>query len=328
IPYNSFNATQVMAQLLQQKVKLRYADKPFTYNGINYNSGTLIVLKAGNTPEWKSLVMQACKAFNVQPDAVESGFVDKGADFGSPYVRFIKPPRVALIAGTNISNTASGEVWNLFEQVLRYPITRIDAKYMDEISNDDFDVLIMPDGNYKTLSDKETKDALENFANRGGKIIALESAAVQIASLDWGFKLREIKKDSADSSNYSLLKKYADRERDAIKEFNPGAIYRVELDNTHPLAYGYPNYYYTLKMDANLYEFLKNGWNVGVVKKSSYQAGFTGSKLKSEIKDALLFGVQPHGDGNIILLADDVLFRLFWQNGKQLFCNAVFLVGQ
>jgi hypothetical protein len=27
-------------------------------------------------------------------------------------------------------------------------------------------------------------------------------------------------------------------------------------------------------------------------------------------------------------VADDPLFRSFWENGKLLFCNAVFLVGQ
>jgi hypothetical protein len=30
----------------------------------------------------------------------------------------------------------------------------------------------------------------------------------------------------------------------------------------------------------------------------------------------------------VIILADDVLFRMFWENGKLLFSNAVFLVGQ
>jgi hypothetical protein len=29
-----------------------------------------------------------------------------------------------------------------------------------------------------------------------------------------------------------------------------------------------------------------------------------------------------------VYMADDPLFRSFWENGKLLFCNAVFLVGQ
>ena len=34
---------------------------------------------------------------------------------------------------------------------------------------------------------------------------------------------------------------------------------------------------------------------------------------------------RPH---IVVFLADDVLFRSFWENGKLLLCNAVFLVGQ
>lgn len=328
IPYKSMNAVQVMTKLLNQKIRLRYSDKPFSYKGKNYDRGTLIVLKGGNRPDWQAITMQACKEFNIQPDAVGSGFVDKGADFGSPDVKYIKPPRVALAAGANISNTASGEVWSLFEQTLHYPVSRIDVKNLERISIDDFDVLIMPDGNYNMLNDKNNAERLQGFVSKGGRIIALENAAVKIASLEWGFKLKQSDDSSKDAADYALLKKYAEREHDALKGFNPGSIYRVELDNTHPLAYGYPNYYYTLKQDGNLYEFLKTGWNVGVVKKASYAAGFTGSTLKSEIKDGLLFGVQEYNDGNVVILTDDVLFRLFWQNGKQLFCNAVFLVGQ
>jgi len=41
-----------------------------------------------------------------------------------------------------------------------------------------------------------------------------------------------------------------------------------------------------------------------------------------------LFGVQDYGRGEAIFLADDIMFRSFWENGKLMLCNAVFLVGQ
>jgi hypothetical protein len=84
-----------------------------------------------------------------------------------------------------------------------------------------------------------------------------------------------------------------------------------------------------LKLDDNVYEFLKDGgWNVGVIKKDNYVSGFAGSKAKEKLKDGLIFGVQELGRGQIVYLADDPLFRSFWENGKLLFCNAVFMVGE
>jgi hypothetical protein len=50
--------------------------------------------------------------------------------------------------------------------------------------------------------------------------------------------------------------------------------------------------------------------------------------LQNRLQNGLLFGVQNMGRGNAIYLADDVLFRSFWENGKLLFANAVFLVGE
>ena len=74
--------------------------------------------------------------------------------------------------------------------------------------------------------------------------------------------------------------------------------------------------------------FKEGGWNVGVVRKNGYVSGFTGVKAREKIKDGVIFGVQDIGRGKIVYMADDPLFRSFWENGKLLFCNAVFLVGQ
>jgi hypothetical protein len=57
---------------------------------------------------------------------------------------------------------------------------------------------------------------------------------------------------------------------------------------------------------------MKEGWNVGVIKKENQVAGFVGSGLQSKLKDGLLFGVQSMGDGSVTYLADNVMFRSFW----------------
>ena len=124
------------------------------------------------------------------------------------------------------------------------------------------------------------------------------------------------------------MKKFAESEHDGIKSYIAGAIYKIDLDVTHPLAFGLGDNYYTLKQDDNVYEFLKDGWNVGVIKKDSYVTGFVGHTLKEKIKEGVSIGVQDLGRGSIVYLADNPIFRCFWENGKMLFTNAVFLVGQ
>jgi len=332
IPYTSFNSAKLLSYLLQKQVKVRYALKSFTYNNKNYERGTLVVLKGGNTADWSAITNEACKLFNVQGDAVETGFMDKGPDFGSYDFRYIHAPHVAMLTGSRqVSSASAGEVWSFFDQTLHYPITQLNVENLGNIRLDAYNVLIVPDGGYQAFASKGNMEKLQDFVKTGGKIIAMENGATELASGDWGFKLKDDKDDNSkpkSDSDYAALKKYGDRERDEVKESIPGAIYKVDLDNTHPLAFGYSNNYYTLKQDGKIYEFLKDGWNVGVIKQAAYTSGFVGSKLKPALKNGLVIGAESYGRGDIIFFADDVLFRLFWQNGKLLFTNAVFLAGQ
>ena len=336
VKWNGLNSACFLSALLNNGIKVRYAEDAFKAGANDFDKGSLIITKASNYSFGKDLetkIKIAAAKNSIEAVAVPSGFVDKGFDIGSDKVRFIHPPKVALLAGKEVSSSAMGEIWHFFDQQLGYPVTLINTDDLGRMAPGDFNVLIIPDGYYTLFSQKEKNEQLKDWVRKGGKIIALENAAAQMSGADWGFKIKgsgddkkdkeEIKKD-----DYSLLKKYDDREKDYISNSIPGSIFKVELDNSHPLAFGYGDSYYTLKRDENMYEFLKDGWNVGVVKKDNYVSGFTGNKLKEKLKDGTLFGVIDMGRGTVIFLADDPIFRSFWENGKLLFCNAVFLVGE
>jgi hypothetical protein len=263
--------------------------------------------------------------FHIQSEIVETGFMDKGPDFGSPDVKMIQMPKVVLLTGEQVNSAAAGEIWNLFEQQLGYPITLINTQEIGRYDLSQYTSIIMPDGTYKSLSDKITIEKLRDFVKNGGKIVAIENAVQQLMSIDFGLKMKEDKKE--DTAEYGLLKKYAERERDEATRSIPGAIYKVDLDNTHPLAFGYGNQYYTLKQDANIYEFIKEGWNVGVLKKENYVTGFSGFNVKNKLKDGTVLGTIEVGRGSIVFFAENPIFRLFWENGKLLLANAIFLVG-
>jgi hypothetical protein len=335
IKWSGIHSAKVLAQLIKQHIKVRFTEEPFELNGEQFDRGSLLIIKTSNQASgagnslWNK-VASICNEAGIMMYPVKTGFVDKGYDFGSAKVHPVKTPQVALLTGDDINSNAVGEVWLLFEQELDYPVTLINVNDLGSADWKEISVLVMPDGNYRFLSDKQAVEPLKVWINNGGKVVAIGSAVKQLAALDSGIKIKkpqEEKKDDDEKKDpYELLKKYNARERDAITNTTPGSIYKVDLDNTHPLGYGYPGYYYTLKMDGNIYEYFKDGgWNVGIVKKENQVAGFVGSKLKDKLKDGLLFGELPMGKGSIVLLADDPLFRSFWENGKLLFCNAVFM---
>jgi hypothetical protein len=330
IRWNGMQTVKLVAQLIQKGIRLRYNERPFEEGGQSFDRGAVLVLKTGNqyySGLWKT-VKDLADSNGVQLTAVSSGFVDKGFDFGSAKVHSIKARRVALLTGEGVNASAAGEVWFYFDQVINYPVTLINASDAADINWNNYDVVIMPDGNYRFLNDKKAADQFRSWINSGGHVIAMERALSQLSKQDWGLKSK--KDDPSDTNDvYAPLKRYEERDRDFIPSSLPGSIFKVDLDNTNPLAFGYPDYYYTLKQDDNVYEFIKDGgWNVGVLKKDRQVAGFVGSKIQSKLQDGLLFGVQEMGNGTITYFADDVLFRSFWENGRLMFANAVFLVGQ
>lgn len=335
IRWQGLASARTTAQLLKRGLRLRYAEMPFESGGQQFGRGSVIVLKNGNEKFGDSLwriVGGFCDENGVKMTPVSSGMVDKGYDFGSSKVHPFKAPRVAVFTGETVSSLAAGEVWFFFEQELKYPVTLINANDFARADWNKIDVLILPDGNYRFLGDKAQSEQFAQWIRSGGRVIAMENAVTQISKLDWSaIKLKKDEdKDTARKDDpYKTLFTFENRVRDEIPKITPGSIYRVDVDNSHPLMYGYPNYYYTMKMDTNIFEFIKDdGWNAGVIKKTSQVAGFVGHKLKDKLQDGVLFGVQDMGRGTITYITDDVLFRNFWENGKLMFCNAVFFVGQ
>lgn len=331
IPWNDLSSAKVLAELMKRGVKVRVADEPFEIGKAKFDRGTLIVLKTSNNSFGNELFKQVDDAIAVAGNKlvlrypIGTAFADKGADLGSSKVRFIKKPKVALFTGQGISAYAAGEIWHYFEQDLKYPVSLVNAENAGSLKWSEFDVVIMPEGNYRFLNDKNGQDALKNWVRQGGRLIATENAVPQLANLDIGIKLKKADEGKDTPKDYDLLKRYENRERDYLPNSIPGAVYKVDLDNTHPLAFGMPDHYFTLKMDDNIYEFLKDGWNVGVMKKEAYVSGFAGSKTKTKLKDGTLIGSVPVGRGSVIFFTDDPVFRSFWNNGKLLFANAIFI---
>ena len=324
--WNSIADVKFLAELLNNNIKVRYSEIPFETSGRRFNAGSLIITRNGNSAingGFEKTVNEIAKKSGIGLFAIPTAFVDKGADLGSSKVRFIKKPRVVVVGGESVSSLSLGEIWHFFEQEIGYPVTVVRPQDLNMINWNEFDVLIYPDGNYSEMGNEK----MLQWIRGGGKLIAMKNAVSELAGKK-GFDLKN-KEDAkkGDKDIYEDLKAYEQRERENVSTNIPGAIYKVDLDNTHPLGFGFPNFYYTLKLDDKVYKYLTGGWNVGIIKKENYVTGFVGVQAKKKLTDGLIFGVQEMGNGSVVYLADNPLFRGFWENGKLLFSNAVFMVG-
>lgn len=326
--WNAVADVRFLAKLLKRNIKVRFSESTFESGGKQFKPGSLIIARTSNGalgPKFDETIQQLANESGIVLQTIRSGFSDRGPDLGSSQTHYLKKPKVVLVSGKGTASQPVGQIWHFFEQQIDYPISLVLQEDLYDFNWNLMDVLILPDGYY----DGVDLDKVQAWVKAGGKLIALEGAVATLADTkQFGLKSKEEPKAENDKNPYEKLKVYANRERDALTENIPGAIYRVDVDASHPLAYGYPGFYYTLKLDDKVYSYLDRGWNVGVVKQNNYLTGFAGSKSKQKLKDGLLFGTQEMGRGSVVYLADNPLFRSFWENGKLLFSNAVFMVGQ
>ena len=336
--YESVRDAEFLAALLSKSVKVRSADKSFSAGGQNFEPGTLIITRRNNESlaDFDNVILNLAKGKERKTYTTTTGFVEKGKDFGSSHVNFLKAPKVACVFGEQTSSLNAGEIWHFFEQQLHYPLTQLGTDYLKTVDLKKYDVLIVPEGNYRVFDDAFLEQ-LTTWVSAGGRLIIIANGLNAFAEKK-GYALKafateaektEAEKKDKEAKEKNALARYEDAERRQLVEAISGAIYKVSLDKSHPLAFGLKDSYYTLKTNVLRYGFLEGGWNVGVIKGTAKPVqGFAGHKANRKLSNSLILGVEEKGQGNIVYLVDNPLFRSFWESGKMVFSNAVFMVGQ
>lgn len=334
--YQSLEDAKFLAAMLKTGFKVRSAEKPFAVGGNNYDRGTLIVTRRNNESKsnFDEALQSLAKTMDRKIYTTTTGFVDSGKDFGSAEVKYLKAPKVALLGGEQTSSLSFGEVWHYFERQLNYPVTIIGTDYFKSISLEKYDVLIVPPGNYRMFDDAQL-EAISSWVSNGGRLIVTAQALNSFTDKN-GFGLKKYATDEAKKAaekedeqqkKENQLVRYDEAERKELSNSIFGAIYKVSLDPSHPLTFGLDNYY-SLKTSPMRFDYLSNGWNVGTLRgKTKPLMGFAGYKANEDLENSMVFGVEDKGRGQVIYLVDNPMFRSFWENGKMLFANAVFIVG-
>jgi len=329
--WNSMDDMKFLAALLQEGVRSRFTEKPFSIDGRAYAAGTLVITRNGNHlmgDRFDDIVKSVADVHNRELHAVTTGFVDSGLDFGSSSVSLIDAPHIGLISGPETSSQMVGHIWHFFDRQLEYPVTMLNMDELGYINWSDYDVMIMPSGSYGGTFNESGMRDLMSWVRDGGVLIAVEGANRFLAGQD-GIALSRKSGNGGDNDDdpESRLRTYADSDRDFISNFNAGSIYELTMDTTHPLAFGYDDQYMSLKLGSTAYEYLENGWNVGVAKNGSPRSGFVGANVKENLEHSLSYGVQNMGSGAVVFMIDNPFYRGFWHNGKLLVGNAIFFLS-
>ncbi len=330
--WNSLYDAKFLSDLLKHRIKVRFSEKPLSFSGKEFERGSLVITRSDNQKisKFDEAVNTIANLNQRELYASMTSYSDNGTDFGSSDIKLVNKQRIAVLKGNGTSSLSYGSIWHFFETQLHYPITSIDTEYFSSVELDNYDVLIVPEGYYSRVMDEKSIEKVMEWVKKGGKLIAVGNATnIFKDQEDFGLKSnkKEEKEDLEKDEDENLIP-YDQRERYRLKNFITGSIYKVAIDNTHPMAFGYPDQYFSLKLNSRSYKFLDSGYNVGYIKGAAVSvSGFSGSEAKENLENSLVFGEERLGKGSMIYMVDNVLFRSFWENGKLFLVNSIFFVN-
>ena len=334
IPWNNRISAQVLSLLHQNNIKVRSAMNKAIFGDVIVEPGGLLVTKADNpnVVDFEKTISDLVK-IKTDYNYINTGFSSNAKDVGSENFNLLKAPKVVLLSGKGVSSTEFGAAWFYMQETIDYPVSVVEVNNFNRLKLMDYNTLILADGDY-TFSEEQQKKIGEWIKN-GGKVIAM-NGALSLFDGKEGYALSPFASDEdklnseKENDSIALKERFLDfhaTERREISKSIPGAIIENVMNKTHPLSFGLGDKYFSLKTDSNHYSLLKNAVNVAYVPKDYKSYGFIGSQVKKKLNNTVSFAVERKGDGTIVYMVDNPLFRGFWENGIVLFNNALFLLN-
>ncbi|GGI58093.1 M14 family metallopeptidase [Winogradskyella haliclonae] len=324
--WNSMKDAKFLASLLKANFRVRFTEKPFSSNGKDFDRGSLIITKGDNAKMKNMLetLNTIAKKHDKQLSTITTGFSRRTPDIGSPDIKLINKQKIAILSGEGTSSLSYGALWHFFEQQLHYPVTSINTDNLSLTNLDKYNILIMPSGYYGRILNDDMMKTLKDWVRSGGKVIAIDAALRSFAGKE-GFNLKYKQNENNEESDNLIP--YDERERQYVNNMITGAIFKSNVDTTHPMAFGYDNDYFTLKIGSSTYDLLNGGYNVSHISNTNAFSGFAGKNALNNLQNTLVFGEERMGSGSFIYMADNPMFRSFWENGKLFLVNSIFFVN-
>jgi hypothetical protein len=332
--WDDYYAPRVLSKVLSEGLIARVATLPFEYHDepfpASFDYGTIIVpahQQLMEPDEIGELLQRMTVETGIDIYALGTGWSSTGIDLGSSSFRNVRKPKILMLIGEGISSRDAGEIWHLFDTRYHTAITMAEANRLSRVELSDYSTIIIPGGSPYGMAGSGV-ERLNGWIRNGGTLVVYKNSSQWAVSND----LLKMDFKPGASSLDAKVYPYAERYKAYSAQSISGAIFEVQLDLTHPMAYGY---------SSSRIPVFKSGSTVAEPPDDPYQvpirytqdpliSGFASKENIQRIKGAPFLVTQGLGRGSIIAILDNTNFRGAWFGTNKIFANAVFfgdLVG-
>ena len=267
--------------------------------------------------ELRSLMEKLPEKDHVRVFGVERGLFPEHPDFSSPGSHILDKPKIALLTGSGAGSYNAGEVRHLLNERYKMPVTQLDVEAAGYADLDRYNVLVLAGGSYPGL-DPET---VREWVRGGGTVIGIETGAAWLNNN--GFA--DLEPYRLDLDQMYLDYSY-ERQTELFYVQNiEGSIFEAQIDNTHPVAYGYGDTAPVFRTMNTFYgKNPERGTNVAVYDREPLLSGFISDELHEMAEEKVSIVARREGSGRVVLMFDNPNFRSHWHGTNLLFANALF----
>ena len=322
-------APKLLNMLLQQGVDARVALKSFkatTSAGTRLFKPGSIVIPAGiqKNSSVLDILKHAQTSYSLTIHTIQSGLTGEGIDLGSRNLRVIKAPKVLLVGGKGSNQYEVGEVWYHLDAQLGIAPTMIEQNRLGGVDLTSYSHIVLAHGRYQKMTDK-VRVKISAWVNNGGVIWGHKGGAKWLVDNQLlNAQLVSSKQVAEQFDVFGLT--YADRESLAARKRIAGAIFATNLDLSHPLSFGYErNFLPLFKNSTQLFIMPEQPFiTVGQYTDKPLLAGYAADENVTQIASSAAVLAHRYGQGSVVGMIDNPLFRGVWKGSSRLLTNTLF----
>ncbi|MDG1995163.1 MAG: hypothetical protein P8J14_01605, partial [Emcibacteraceae bacterium] len=326
--WNEYYSPRALNRLLQAGVRPKVATKPFAINTstskIDMAQGSIMVSTGWQGSELSDDELHTLMQTIANKDGIKIHAVGSirtptaGMDLGSRNFMPIENPKILLMVGEGTRAYDAGEVWHLLDYRMNIPVTLYEKSKLKSLDITDYTHIIFVGGTYNA-KDETLSKKIKSWVRSGGTVIAHRQGAKWAGEILLGIK-DEKEEYPMDRQNY------ADKTPNEVETIVGGAIMRGDLDNTHPIGFGYHSReVYTHRDTTIAFEQPKNPYATVVsIPENALASGFASEDNQARLAGKANVVAERLGQGSVILFADNPNFRAYFYGSNKMFLNGLY----
>jgi len=314
---HEYYAQAAVYHLIKEGLRVKTATRKFSINGKEFDFGTYLIPVQNQSMSSEDIynkLLEISNTYNINFESQATG-ITSGIDLGSDYFMIVNEPKIGLIVGDGVRSYDAGEIWHLLDTRYNIPITKLDVDDLRYIDLSKYSHIILPDYNGSKLRSEQ----INEYINGGGNLIAYRNSVKWVSN-----NLNELEFLTNDLKASGVS--FSDREKFYGAQQTGGAIFKSNIDRSHPVNYGIESNTLPLFRNSNVYmSKSEQSFNNPITYSSNpLMSGYISEENISLLKNSVPFKVIKSGKGKIMLMTDNTNFRAFWFGTNRILLNMLF----